>query len=82
MANRSNEAAGAAALNGLVGGFLQGHDLRRQRTQDQQATEEIQRQRQRQEQADAFAIEDRGYAADARGIAAEDRALALEDRYQ
>jgi hypothetical protein len=59
MANRSNEAAGAAALNGLVGGFLQGHDLRRQRTQDQQAAEEIQRQRQRQEQADAFAIQDR-----------------------
>lgn len=80
MANRSNEAAGAAALNGLVGGFLQGHDLRRQRTGDQEARAEAERQRQRQEQADAFAIEDRGYAADARGIAAEDRALALEDR--
>lgn len=79
MANRSNEAAGAAALNGLVGGFLQGHDLRRQRTQDQQAAEELQRQRARQAQADEFAIQDRGFAADARGIAAEDRATRIMD---
>jgi hypothetical protein len=60
MANGvSTGSAGAGGLEGLVGGFLMGYDIRRQRTQDREDATERERLRRRQEMLDAQAAEDR-----------------------
>ena len=63
MANRSNEAAGAAALNGLVGGFLMGDDLRKRRTLFSQEQEDRTRRHALEDESLANVREDRGFAA-------------------